>query len=209
MDTRAARIIAVSLCFALTILTTLNGCSGRGADRHFVCHDGVRRTFLLHVPPGYSREILWPVVIALHPFAGTGHGMARTTGFDQIADEEGFVVCYPEGVTFLWNGDPTDDHTKPKLLVEAADDVGFIAALIDLLISEKSVDPARVYITGASNGGLMAHRLACELTDRIAAVAPVMTTLPAGFSERLHPAHPVPILMIQGVSDPFFPWEEA
>lgn len=192
-------------CCALATLVIAGCWSDLCVTRHSMWFDGVRRTFLLHVPVSYSEETAWPLVIALHPFGGTGQGMRQITGFDRIADEEGFVVCYPEGVTFLWNADPADEDTKQ--LVENADDVGFLSALVDLLIAEHNVDAQRVYVTGASNGGLMAHRLACELADKVAAVAPVMTTLPVGFPDRLQPAHPVPILMIQGVDDPFFPWE--
>jgi len=131
--------------------------------------------------------------------------MARTTDFDLIADEEGFIVCYPRGVTFLWNGDPTDE--AKGLLVEDADDVGFIARLLDELIEDYGVDPSRVYVTGASNGGLMAQRLACALGDRLAAVAPVMITLPERFPDACEGGSAVPMLMIFGTDDPFFPWE--
>jgi polyhydroxybutyrate depolymerase len=127
-----------------------------------------------------------PLLIALHPFAGSGESMANTTGFDGIADEEGFVVCYPNGVTLLWNGDPTDETPK-QLLVEDADDVGFIDTLLDRLIVDYPIDPARVYVCGASNGGLMVQRLACELPDRFAAAAAVMITLPEGFPESVSP----------------------
>jgi polyhydroxybutyrate depolymerase len=108
-------------------------------------------------------------------------------------------------VTFLWNGDPTDE-TK-GLLVEDANDVGYIAELVDYLVAEYGVDPARVYLTGASNGGLMTERMACERPDVFAAVAPVMITLPEGFPAWCTSTTPVPMLMILGVDDPFFPWQ--
>lgn len=195
-----------SIVALLVTALLLPGCTaGPGRTRHALQHDGLRREYLLHLPPNHGTGNAWPLVIALHPFAATGAMMARTTEFDPVADAEGFIVCYPKGVTFLWNGDPTDE--KNGLLVEDADDVGFIAALIDHLIAEYAVDPDRVYVTGASNGGLMAQRLACELGDRLAAVAPVMITLPDTFPQHCVGDVPVPMLMIFGTEDPFFPWE--
>lgn len=204
LNLRSSTRLVLSLGVILVVFGP--GCPvGPGRTRLHLAHDGIQRSYLLHVPPDCTPERKWPVVVALHPFAGTGNGMARTTGFDAIADEEGFIVCYPEGVTFLWNGDPTDE--SKGLLVEDADDTGFIAALIDVLIDEYQADPSRVYLTGASNGGLMVERLACALSDRLAAAAPVMITLPSDFPEWCPDLSPLPMLMILGQEDPFFPWE--
>jgi polyhydroxybutyrate depolymerase len=132
--------------------------------------------------------------------------MRSLTGFDAIADAEGFIVVYPDGKRRLWNADPTP-QSSVSLLGEPADDVVFISALIDKLLASHAIDSKRVYIAGASNGALMTHRLACELTDKLAAVAAVMTTLPVGWDAAETPSEPLPILMIQGVDDPFFPWD--
>lgn len=204
--TKVRQLTRLSLMLGTILLLFGPGCpAGPGRTRYTLESGGIQRNYVLHLPPQFSRDHIWPLVIALHPFAGTGPMMARTTGFDGIADEEGFVVCYPEGVTFLWNGDPTDE--SKGLLVEDADDVGYISELIDHLVAEYGADPARIYITGASNGGLMTERLACALSDRIAAAAPVMITLPEEFPAWCDSANPVPMMMILGVEDPFFPWE--
>lgn len=203
---KARQLTRLGLMLGTILILFGPGCpAGPGRTRHTLESGGIQRNYVLHLPMQFSQERAWPLVIALHPFAGTGPMMARTTGFDALADEEGFIVCYPEGVTFLWNGDPTDE-TK-GLLVEDANDVGYISDLIDHLVAEYDADPARVYITGASNGGLMTERLACALSDRIAAAAPVMITLPEGFPAWCDSGAAVPMLMILGVDDPFFPWE--
>lgn len=196
----------LALTLGVILVQLCPGCFvGPGRLRNGLEYDGIERRYLLHLPPSHSADQRWPLVVALHPFAATGAMMARTTGFDSIADEEGFVVCYPQGLTFLWNGDPTDE---PKgLLVEDADDVEFIDRLLNHLIERYAVDSSRIYVVGASNGGLMAQRLACELGDRLAAVAPVMITMPEGFPERCENTSEVPMLMILGTDDPFFPWE--
>lgn len=192
---------------ALVILAlSATGClAGADRTRHRIEHDGRQRTYVLHQPESERPANGWPVVIALHPFAGTGPGMARTTRFDEIADREGFLTCYPQGITFLWNGDPTDEGKG--VLVEDGDDVGYISALIDELIERWDADPARIYITGASNGGLMAQRVACELGERIAAMATVMITMPEGFPAWCTMPTRTPTLIMFGTEDPFFPGE--
>ncbi|MCC6694302.1 MAG: hypothetical protein IT365_01605 [Candidatus Hydrogenedentes bacterium] len=166
--------------------------------------DGVRRTYDLYVPSSYEDSQEMPLVIALHPFASTGGGMARMTNFNAIAEEEGFIVAYPDGRTRLWNGDPTDEPNGPP---EGRDDVAFIDALISKIQEDYTIDASRVYATGASNGALMAQRLGCDLTERFAAIASVMITLPVGWEDVCEPSSPLPILLIQSVDDPFFPWE--
>lgn len=174
--------------------------------RDSISVDGAKRTYSLHLPLSYDPGTPVPLVIALHPFAVTGTYMRALTGFDAIADSEGFAVVYPDGKRRLWNGDPTP-QSNAGAFGQPADDVAFISALIDKLAAEYSIDTRRVYVAGASNGALMTHRLACELSEKLAAVATAMTTLPAGWNDSVSASGPMPILMIQGIDDPFFPWE--
>ena len=188
------------------VVGLVSGCpsGGSGLISAFINVDGVRRTYDLHVPSSHDGSTPTPLVIALHPFASTGSGMARMTDFNTLADEKGFIVAYPDGRTRLWNGDPTDEPEGPP---EGRDDVAFIDALITRIQSDHAIDANRVYAVGASNGALMAQRLGCELTERFAAIASVMITLPVGWEDVCEPSSPLPILLIQGVDDPFFPWE--
>jgi len=165
---------------------------------------GMKRTFLVHLPADVDAEARLPLVIALHSFTGTGRSMEATTGFSALADSEGFIVAYPDGRQRVWNANP---GAPSSISGPPADDVAFIAALIDRCVDEYGADPRRVYVTGASNGGLMTHRVACELTDRLAAAASVMITHPAGWQDHEQPTAPVPFLIIHGVDDPFFPWD--
>ena len=166
--------------------------------------NGQIRTYWVYAPASCDGSAPVPLVLALHPFATTGLYMARTTNFNAVADEEGFIVAYPNGCTRLWNGDPTDDQQGRD---QCRDDVQFVDALLDELPSSYRIDPARIYVCGASNGGLMTQRLACELAERFAAAASVMTTLPVGWGEVCEPTAPISVLLMQGVDDPFFPWE--
>jgi len=169
--------------------------------------DGLKRTYLLHVPASSDKTRRMPLVIALHGGGGTGERMERLTlgGFNKLSDREGFVVVYPDGIEEHWN----DGREKVKYRAhrEKVNDVGFISALIDHLAESGNIDKKRVYVTGISNGAMMSNRLACELTGRIKAIAPVAGNMPYDLVSRCAPSRPIPVLMISGSKDPMMPWE--
>jgi polyhydroxybutyrate depolymerase len=125
-------------------------------------------------------------------------------GFNTLADKEGFMVVYPDGIENHWNDGRA--AVRYRTIREKIDDVGFISALIDYLVKERRVDKNRVYVTGISNGAMMSFRLACELTGKIAAIAPVAGNLPDDLAPHCSPARPIPVLMISGTADPLMPW---
>ncbi|HPO86033.1 MAG TPA: PHB depolymerase family esterase [Candidatus Hydrogenedentes bacterium] len=161
-------------------------------------HDGLKRTFRFVLPTNTAHGKSLPLVLVLHGGFGTGEKMAKLSGFDILARREGFIVVYPDGVNRHWN-DGRGQHSD-------ADDVGFIRKLIDHFIGRFGADPTRVYVTGASNGGMMALRLACELSDKIAAVAPVIASMPEPLIGMCRPTHPMPVLIMNGEQDPLVPW---
>jgi polyhydroxybutyrate depolymerase len=138
-----------------------------------------------------------PLVIALHGQGSTGRQMERFTRFDSVAAREQFVVVYPDAIDHHWNdGRPETDN--------GADDVAFIGSLIDEMAAAHGIDRTRVYITGASNGGMMSYRLGCEMPDRIAGIAPVIGNLPASIV--CAPRVPLSVLAINGTKDPLVPY---
>lgn len=169
--------------------------------------DGLKRTYVIHVPASSDKSRPMPLVIALHGGGGTGKKMERLTrgGFNRLSDREGFVVVYPDGIEEHWN----DGREKVKYRAhrEKIDDVGFLSALIDHLAEGGTIDKSRVYVTGISNGAMMSNRLACELTGRIKAIAPVAGNMPYDLVARCLPSRPIPVLMISGTKDPMMPWE--
>jgi len=169
--------------------------------------DGYTRTYLIHVSASLDKTKPAPLLIALHGGGGRGKGMWSLTqgGLDRLADEEGFIVVYPDGYKKHWNDGRKDANDAAHN--KDIDDVGFISALIDSLIAEHNVDPKRVYVTGISNGGMMSYRLACELSDRIAAIAPVATAMPINMPYYCSPANPVSVIVFSGTSDPLIPFE--
>jgi len=169
--------------------------------------DGIARTYCMYVPdiPAiHNREPL-PLLIALHGASGTAKGMEEnvTVGrFDELAREDGFIVVYPDGVQKQWN-DGKNDTSSAKNNV---DDVHFISTLIDIISQQYNIDAKRIYVTGLSNGGMMAFRLACELSDRIAAIAAVAALMPENLASTI-PNDKVSVLLIHGTDDPLVPWD--
>jgi len=169
-------------------------------------HGGRSRTYILHVPPTYDLSHPVPLVLSLHGGGGNAENQRRLSGFNRLADEHGFIVVYPNGtgrfrnVLLTWNGGTCCGYAQENNV----DDVGFIRALVAELQREYAVDPRRIYVTGFSNGGILAYRLACEASDLIAAIAPVAGTLNCAPCQ---PTHPVSVIHFHGTDDARLPYE--
>jgi polyhydroxybutyrate depolymerase len=163
-------------------------------------HAGQKRSYRLHTPPGYEAGTPVPLMIVLHGLLGDGAMMEPFTRFNEVADKEGFVVAYPDGLNRMWRFWESDVRPDSPLKTGEIDDVGFIAAIIDQLVDETTVDARRVYVTGLSNGGYMSNRLACSLCDKIAAIAPVAGTM-VPLLNKGAPERPVPVLYFHGTAD--------
>jgi polyhydroxybutyrate depolymerase len=175
--------------------------------RQTLVHQGVERSYLIRTPDESGmRNGPLPLVLVLHGGGGNAENAEQMTGFTEKARKEGFIVVYPDGSgrfrnkLLTWNA----GHCCGYAMERDADDVGFVRALIDKLIESHPVDPRRIYATGMSNGGMMAHRLGRELSDRLAAIAPVVATV---FGDERRPAHAVSALMINGMLDKSVPHE--
>lgn len=157
------------------------------------------RTYSMHVPDRPAPRAGFPLLLAFHGGGGDGAAMRRLTGFDALADQRGFIVVYPNGVDRHWN-DGRATIRNPQ------DDVGFVSALIDQFAAHQRIDRSRIFATGLSNGALFAERLGCDLSGRIAAIAPVAGTLPVDTSRNCRPAHEIAVLQIDGTADPIMPY---
>jgi polyhydroxybutyrate depolymerase len=163
------------------------------------------RTYRIHVPKGRDPEIPCAVVVAFHGGGGNADSMIRLSGLNAKADEAGFVVVYPYGSArfgerqLTFNAGLVGGFAKARNI----DDVGFTRALLDDLERVVRVDPDRVFATGMSNGAMMAYRVACELSDRIAAIAPVGA--PMGIDD-CRPTRPVPVMHFHGTADELAPF---
>ncbi|MDP5137457.1 pectin acetylesterase-family hydrolase [Rheinheimera baltica] len=165
-------------------------------------YDGLERSYLLTVPSEYSENIPVPLLFSLHPLGATAEQFFNVTQLDIIAEREKFILVTPQGVRGAWatTGFPPGGD---------ADDIGFINALIDKLSTSYNIDANRIYATGFSNGAFLSIDLACNLSDRIAAVAPVAGVMTSTLMQSCMPKRPVPILQTHGTNDPLLPYESA
>lgn len=155
------------------------------------------RHYLLHVPSVPAGHAPMPVLVALHGGGSSAARFKRYARLDRLADQEGVVVAYPEGSgPFLrsWNAGDCCGYAKQR----GIDDVGFIASVLQDLARRLPIDRTRVYVTGYSNGAMMAHRVAAEMPERIAAIAAVAGVLAM---DHFAPSRPVPVLHIHSVDD--------
>lgn len=169
--------------------------------------DGRTRDFLLNLPPNYYDTSGFPLVIVLHGFGGSAGQAEHDYGVTDKANTERFIVVYPEGIKS--NG-PAHLHSWnagsccPVASTNNVDDVHFISLLIDKLIADYKVNPKKVYVAGMSNGAMMAYTLACDLSDKIAAITSVSGTLMA--TSPCKPSRAVPILHIHSAIDTKVPY---
>lgn len=142
--------------------------------------------------------------VVLHGAGGSGRQVEQTSGFDAQAVRLRWIAVYPDGIADGWVS-----YADPPLPGVA--DVSFISHVIDRLMSSDQVDPDRVYVTGLSRGGMFAYRLACELSSRLAAIAPVEGNMadPTGSVAAVNctPSRPVSVLAVHGSADPEIPIE--
>jgi len=192
------------LCTATALAVTVTGCGAQakptttttipaGTSSHQLrTPDGQQRTFGVHRPAVEPGAKGYPLVLMLHGGFGTGAQAEAAYGWDELAERQGFVVVYPDGLDRAWNagsccGAPQRD---------GIDDVAFIAALVAQVDEIVSIDASRRYVTGMSNGAMMAYRLACE-TTLFAAVAPVAGTQLVSCTD----GQPTSVLHLHGTSD--------
>ena len=173
-----------------------------GLGRGTIEAGGLTRTYAYHLPASVDGSRPVPLLLAFHGGGGDGAGMAEITHLNAIADAHGFLVVYPDGVEKGWA-----DGGPPRAGRTNADDLAFVSDLIDALASLWDVDLRRVYATGISNGGLFSELLACRLSDRIAAIAPVAATMIVELAPTCDPGRPVPVEILQGTDDWLIPWE--
>ena len=167
------------------------------------CNSTVR-TFCIHIPKYYSKNKPTALILALHGAGGNGKQMERFTNFDLFADKDTAIVVYPDGLYKHWN----DGRNAPdiKSQKEHVDDIGFISALINKTENNYNINKKKIYVTGISNGGMMCYALTCALSEKIAAIATVVSTIPANIYQNCKPVKSIPLLMMNGYNDPIVPW---
>jgi polyhydroxybutyrate depolymerase len=180
------------------------GAAAPSSEKHTLLAGGRERTYRLYVPSHLTTEKSSALVLVFHGGRGDGAGMERLTGFDALAEHEGFLVAYPDGVDRQWNDGR--DVAEFRTFRDRVDDVAFISELIDEIAKRHPVDAKRVFATGISNGAIFSNYLAARLATRIAAIAPVAGGIAEPFRPRFRPEKPVSVLMMNGSDDPLVPY---
>ena len=204
----------MSPCIALSsLLLSIFACSGESipdtSSLQSLTHDGLDRRYGMYFPPSYDGTSSMPLVINIH--GGCMDAISQMTEMNMrtLADENDFILVYPEGAPedgsedcLIWNSGPYGDNQDNKA---TADDLGFLALLVDTLQDTYAIDPDKIYATGFSNGGFMTHALACHQSETFAAIAPVagMITTSTDPNDEMscQPTRPVPAIVFHGTQD--------
>lgn len=144
-----------------------------------------------------------PLLVVLHGDA-IPLNTIRKLGFEKLARRDSFAVVYPKGVKGYWMDGRKTDYA---LAQREVDDVAFLRALIDKLVKDGVADARHVFLTGISDGGIMAFRAACEMSDKLAGLATVMASMPGGYDTLCHPKGTLPVMMINSTNDSLIPWK--
>lgn len=168
-------------------------------------HDNLQRDYILYVPASYSADSPMPLLFNFHGYTSNATEQMFYGDFRPIADTANFIIVHPEG---------TEDNTGTTHFnvgwgASSVDDVGFSEILLEAIASEYNIDLTRVYSTGMSNGGFMSYQLACQMSDKIAAIASVTGSMSFATFANCDPQHPTPILQIHGTADQTVPYNGA
>lgn len=191
----AAALLLASAMPAAAVFTT-------GLNARSMSFDSQTRQYDVYVPASYDGSTAVPLVVDFHGAGSNKNQERNVSGFQALANSEGYIVVYPQGLFNTWNA----GFCCGGAVTNNIDDVGFARALVDQVAAEANIDRRRVYSTGLSNGGFMTHRLACEAADVFAAFVPSAAFI--GVSPCV-PSRPLALLMMMGLNDTTVPYGTA
>lgn len=186
-------VLFSGLIFSASAQQTINGT---------IEHGGLTREYILYVPASYSQGNEAPLVMNFHGYTSNASQQIFYGDFRPIADTAGFLLLCP-------NGTPDNqgiNHWNVGWGGSTVDDVSFVSALLDSLSANYSINQNRIYSTGMSNGGFFSYKLACEMSDRITAIASVTGSMVNATMSSCSPNHPMPAMQIHGTNDPTVPY---
>ncbi len=181
-----------------------------GTHEETLVHGGYTRKYQWHIPASYKGKTPLPLVFVLHGQGGEGARLLKKGDWAAKADREGFFVVAPDatGDSPAWNSGYNNGRNYP------VDDVAFLKALLDKIESNYQVDPRRIYFCGLSSGAMMSHKMAAELSDRVAAIAPVAGSIGASLKDQggkvvtiPEPKGPVSVIAFHGKADTNVPYD--
>jgi polyhydroxybutyrate depolymerase len=205
------------LLFAVTLITSLSACGQAtkeptntpaptiqvGNSEHTLTIGGMERTYQLHIPPGMNQNDPAPLVFVFHGYDPETFyaitGIQNLSGFNDTADKNGFLTVYPYGISGSWNA----GKCCGAAVQNNVDDIGFVRQILQELGKSYNIDSKRIFATGLASGAMFSYRLACEVSDTFAAIAPLAGVL---LIDPCQPTQPVSILQIHGLKDNAVPY---
>ena len=184
---------------ALLILIILMSFKGFTQSLVSYDHNGVQRSYNYYVPSTWNITQQVPLLFVLHGLTQTGSGVMDITGFNDIAEENNFIVCYPNGLNESWNA-------NMNITFSSADDKGFLEALTEYFQANFNTDPSRQYLCGFSTGGFMSHKMVCESSECYAAIATVSGNMSDTVYSNCLPQGSPSVLHIHGTADAVVPY---
>ena len=188
--------LSFALVIALSVIAACQGDVAKAAQMiKFATPDGPRQAILLQAPgPGPN-----PTIFVLHSATISAQRLVHNSGFAAAAAAHGFTVVFPKGKQRLWDDTRSGDQAH-------SNDAGFLDALAHQLIDAKIADPARIYLAGIANGGMMAFTMICHRDSLFAGVATIVAALPAHLEQSCRPPKPLTVIMMNGTVDPVIPF---
>jgi polyhydroxybutyrate depolymerase len=180
----------------LAVAAVLASSSARGDAVRIDTKDGARTAILVRAGP-----VAGPTVIVLHGATIGAEWTMRGSGFTEAARARSFAAVFPEGTYRVWN----DGREGGR--ISSIDDVGFLRRLVAWLIAHGVADPARIYLAGMSNGGMMTFRMLCEASELFAGAGTIIANMPAGIGDGCQPKTPLAVVMFNGTADPLIPYQ--
>tara|TARA_B100001142_G_scaffold186851_1_gene186030 strand:- start:1819 stop:2709 length:891 start_codon:yes stop_codon:yes gene_type:complete len=194
---RAFIIAFVATVLIVAWFTNSNSDDDVGLNQS-ILHNGISRDYILYIPENLPTNA--PLVVVSHGYTSSAKTMMSYSGMNKVADEEKFLVVYPQGTkdqrgnNFFNVG--YEFHASSKV-----DDLGFIKALVTKLTEDYQVNPNHIFATGMSNGGDLSYFLACYASDMFQAVAPIAGTMMQTTIETCKPQKGMPIFAVHGKAD--------
>lgn len=162
--------------------------------------NGIYRQFIIYVPSIYKSSQPTPLIFNFHARNSNAWKQMRYGDFRKISDTANFIILHPQGLK------DNSGVTHWSLGHSKIDDIGFLISLYSYIVSNYNINLDRVYSTGMSNGGYMSYYLACNMSDKIAAIASVTGAMGSFMQLNCRPTHPTPILEIHGTDDVIVPF---
>ena len=164
-------------------------------------HNGLDRSYILHKPDGF--QINAPLLFVLHGFTSSSNTIMTYSQMNKIADQNGFMICYPQGTTLATG----QTHWNANLQMSTINDIDFLAQLAIKLQKEYNINPNNTFVSGMSNGGFMSYTLGCEKSGIFKAIASVTGTMSGYDWNNCNPSYKIPVLQISGTKDNTVPWD--